>query len=148
MTQERFRELYLKHAPLLLRAITRHFRIYSEDIVQEVFQRVWDKQIDADDFQSYIFIMARNLILNHIRDEARREVIHHQAAREKRWYTEYSNMREFLNFLRPDERRVIELKIEGYDYTEIGEKLKMTRSNVNWHANTAYRKIRKLKCKI
>src|SRR5699024_12873621 len=53
----------------------------SEEIVQEVFIRIWSQRETLDPeraFDSYIFTVARNLTYNYLRDASRRESIRNE----------------------------------------------------------------------
>lgn len=53
----------------------------SEEIVQEVFIRVWNKRELVDpsrSFDSYLFTMTRNLTYNYLRDASRRQSIRNE----------------------------------------------------------------------
>lgn len=53
----------------------------SEEIVQEVFVKVWEKREMLDisrSFDSYIFTMTRNLTYNYLRDASRRQSIRNE----------------------------------------------------------------------
>src|SRR5690625_2792224 len=53
----------------------------SEEIIQEVFIRIWERRelIDPNrSFDSYIFTITRNLVYNYLRDASRREDIRNE----------------------------------------------------------------------
>lgn len=72
--REAFAILYKLH----LSALTRYIYLFtrstelSEEIVQDVFVRIWEKKetlIAVHSFQAYLFKAAKNLLLDHLRKE-------------------------------------------------------------------------------
>jgi RNA polymerase sigma-70 factor (ECF subfamily) len=67
-----FKELYILYKPLLMAFVFRHLknREDSEEIVQDVFARVWEQRqnINADlSFKSFLFTITKNKIIDYFR---------------------------------------------------------------------------------
>lgn len=70
--QASFRILYMKYAPKLFAFSRRYLQSQedSEEIVQEVFLRIWEKKYNIDEnqsFSSYVIQAAKNRIFNGFR---------------------------------------------------------------------------------
>lgn len=68
-----FEFIFKAYFPRLM-AFARKFiedREVTEDIIQEVFLKVWEKrkEIEEETFHSYLFTLARNACLNHIKHQ-------------------------------------------------------------------------------
>ncbi len=78
--EERFRALYARTYPDVLRFVTRRVPDYrAEDVVAEVFLVVW-RRLDRlppaeDDARAWVFGVARNLLLTDERGERRRRAL-------------------------------------------------------------------------
>lgn len=132
--------------------------IDPEEIVQEVFIKIWMKRETIDpekDFQSYLFSIAKNLILDYIKSAVNRklyytgeyfqqdladndipEVAFREIAEEK--------LQQFLSEI-PMRRREIFLlsRFEGLTYKQIAEKLDITENTVDSQIRNALAFLRK-----
>lgn len=130
----------------------------AEDIVQEVFFRLWkerDKLTTITHFNSYLFRMARNQAINDFRKMARatllpieeadlpetapvpdsNEEIEFKALRER--------VHEIIDSLPPQQRKVYLLNREqGLKHKEIAELLNISPSTVNKHLVQALQALR------
>ncbi|GHV20337.1 DNA-directed RNA polymerase sigma-70 factor [Bacteroidia bacterium] len=82
-------EFYLPGLYAFIYSLT-HLKVFSEEVVQETFVRLWENRTAIDlktSFKSYLFTIARNYML----DEFRRQ-INHPVFTE---YVEYSNQLQF-----------------------------------------------------
>ncbi len=129
----------------------------SEDIVQEVFCRVWHRRAtlpDVEKFDAYLFIMARNHILtemksrlrhnafvNHLRahfTEASDSQFHDLIAKESE-----SIIRDAVDKLPPQQKTVFSLsREEGLSQDEIAARMNISKNTVRNHMNAALRFIR------
>ncbi|RAV30844.1 RNA polymerase sigma factor [Sinomicrobium soli] len=119
----------------------------ADEIVQEVFIRIWQKRdkIKPATFHTLIFIMARNLTFNHLRDTMRREV-----AKEELWngiteqydqietqlfYKEYCKViAGIVDKLPQQKKKIYRLsRQEGRSNAEIAEMLGITPKTVKNH---------------
>lgn len=118
----------------------------SDDIVQEVFVKVWEsrKSLNPEQsFQSFLFTIARNQILNFFRklktDEALRQQVFSFAQRQANYTEEIINFNETedliqiaLDKLPPRQRQIFELcKVKGLSHQEVAEQLDISEGTVN-----------------
>lgn len=143
--RQAFTQLYTNHLTALYRYIYPFTgnREDTQEIIQEVFATIWEKRekfAAVDSFRSYLFRMARNRVLNHIRDlEARRRrhpavSVEHdtEQADHHLLYTEYYRIAmEAINHLPPRRREIFRLSTEK-DMTlqEIADNLGISKSVV------------------
>src|SRR5690606_15227440 len=80
---EHYKVLYLKYAPMLLRFAQKFIDVhFVEDIVHDVFVRLWDKQIfrlPESEVKKILYTAVRNACIDHLRKLklAKRFVDHH-----------------------------------------------------------------------
>lgn len=129
----------------------------AEEVVQEVFLRIWDKRNTLDEqrsFNAYLITIAKNIIYN----RASRRVVEHayreylqRAAPSVRHHTEeavnFSDLNtisyRFINQL-PEKRRKIFLlsRFEGLSNREIAKQLNVSVSTVENQMNKALKVLR------
>lgn len=155
-----FASIYHCFAPKLL-AFTRKFVLTQEDaeeIVQEVFLKLWERKHFLDpeqNFDGYLFRIARNLVYNKARHQVY-ETAYSQYLAGKGNLTEnftdnnldYQELNQLLEetytTLPPMRRQVFVMsRIEGMSNSEIAEQLQTSTSNIENHINKALRDIRK-----
>lgn len=107
----------------------------AEEIVQEVFVKLWEKRIDLEisNFKSYLFSSVNNTILNHFKHQAVRrehaaEMKVVQESFSENTETEYNELEQKLHLLineMPEARKKVfrMVKMEGLKYKETAEKL-------------------------
>lgn len=153
--QQAFHDLYTLFAPVMFRYLARKTRDQdvAQDLVQELFVRIWRKRADLDPEQSlkaYLYTAASRLAIDHLRRNTQRaevpgedwdeclmvdshelQVIHHDQAR------------ALLASLSKSQRTVFCLsRIEGLTYHEIAELLGITAKTVETHMSRAFAKLR------
>ncbi|GAA5224935.1 RNA polymerase sigma factor [Membranihabitans marinus] len=120
----------------------------SEEIVQEVFIKIWEGRRDINinrSFDSYLYTMTRNLTYNYLRDSSRRKEIreelwinisnmHHQVETEI-IFSEYQDIvAEIIEKLPQQKRSIYQLsKLEGRSHSEIAELLGISKKTVKNH---------------
>lgn len=129
-----------------------------DDILQDVFLRIWqnrDKIKTPSTFNSFIFTITRNLLLNELRSR-----LHNQKVKEKIGKlaipTEYSlvEQREYDELKEKIEQAIEELpvrqkeiftlsRIEGFSHREIAEKLHVSAKTIEFHIAKASAILRK-----
>lgn len=109
----------------------------ARDIVQDAFAKMWEKRsdINGEKSKSYLFTSAYRRMIDIIRKEKKQgsweEVNPIQHSHEGQYSDLGEVLQEALNKLSEVQRSVIMLRdYEGYDYSEIGEILNLSLSQV------------------
>jgi RNA polymerase sigma-70 factor (ECF subfamily) len=128
-----------------------------DDILQEVFVKIWQKRKsikNATTFNSYIFTITRNLLLNELRSRLNNQNIKEEVRKlsiaseysllEK---IEYEDLKEKVdNIVSELPKRQKEIFIlsrtEGLSQKEIAEKLKISTKTVEYHITLAIRLLK------
>jgi RNA polymerase sigma-70 factor (ECF subfamily) len=132
-----YRRYRLRVFALILRILKD--RPLAEEVLQDVFQRLWDHPEKYDPAKGYLLAwlltVARNISLDHRRKESRRAV-HHVHSDEAYQFEPHSAMdpslapetvqslRQVLDTLPPDQKIVLELSYyEGLTHPELADHL-------------------------
>lgn len=98
-----YQRIYLEYAPMLLRFAGKFVSdFFAEDIVHDVFLKLWDKQVfllPDDDLKKILYTSVRNACIDHLR---------------------HANMEQEIL-----DRRAIQLKLDELDYFESSDELFM-----------------------
>lgn len=130
---------------------------YAEEIVQEVFLKIWIKRNDLDvslAFKPYIIVITKNMCLNFLKkaayDNKMREEIFYQS--QKSFNPIYNQIREkelkriqkkALDLLPPRRRLIFEMsRNEGKSYKEISQELGISINTVKSQMNKALETLR------
>ena len=131
-----------------------------DDILQEVFIRIWQNRKtikSAESFNSYIFTITRNLLLNELRSRLNDQKIKGQILKaslpeeyvsfEKTDYLELKEkIEEVIGELPPKQREIFRMsRSEGLSHKEIAEKLNISTKTVEYHITQS---INTLKSKL
>lgn len=134
-----------------------HSPYVAEEITQEIFLKLWlcrDMLDQVENIEGYIFSIARNKTLNHLRKAAHnikllRELqgfmtAANDNADEKALSAQYNKLvQEALVSLSPQRRLVYQLsRQQGLDHEEIALHLRISRNTVKNHLVEALRSIR------
>lgn len=139
-------------------AIT-HSPYTAEEITQEIFIKLWlcrDVLHTVENLDGYIFTIARNKTLNHLRkaaydvrllkelQEQASSAQFHNNVEERALVSEYDRMlRDALSLLSPQRRLVYLLSRQrGLNHEEIAHQLQLSRNTVKNHMVEALRFIR------
>ena len=129
-----------------------------EDILQEVFLRIYQNRKNiksTETFQSYIFTITRNLLLNELRSrlnehKAKEKIYRESVAREyllseKIEFLELQEKLEQIIETLPDRRREIYLlsRKKGLSHKEIAVKLDLSEKTVEYHITQSLSEIKK-----
>ena len=129
----------------------------AEELLQDVFVKVWDKRdlLDPEkSFRSYLFRIAENLVYDFFRKAARDKKLEAHIMSvatelyshiEETLYTKESTsiLNRAVEQLPPQRRRVFTLcKIEGRSYEEVSQLLGISTSTINDHIVKATRSVR------
>lgn len=132
-----FNEFYI---PLL--AVAKHFvnPEAAEDIVQEVFLKLWNnpgRHEEITSLKSFLYISVRNLCYNHLRDERNHQkVLSNLAEQDDVFYEAVMDEEVFLELRKAVEelpeqyRKVIQMTLDGMKASEIAQKLDTTEESV------------------
>ncbi len=149
-----FRKLFEKHSKPLFRFSISYLKSSeaAEDVVQEVFIKIWDKRKDIDtkkSFQSYIFTIALNSVRKHFNKQAEYNQLKHdiivsfsknQAAFDEQDDFEFY-IRQLDNLIHqmPEKRKAIFIgkKLEGKTQKELAEEYRITTKTVEYHITEA-----------
>ena len=163
MTTEEFKSEVLPIKNKLYRFALRILgdREEAQDIVQEIFVRLWSKRDKLREYRSleaFAMTMTRNLCLDKIKSpSSRKETFDESTAmtdsRNPYTSTELSDtmkmVRMAMQALPEQQRMVIHLRdIEGCDFDEIAEVTGMSLNNVRVNLSRARKKIRDTLIKI
>lgn len=124
----------------------------AKDITQDCFLKLWNNKNDVDSLKvkSWLFSVAHNAMLNHLKSAARTTRIQNQALNslpivfqldfETKEIVDLS-----LNELAPLQRSIILLRdLEGYNYAEIGEVLNLSDAQVKVYLFRARQKMKSI----
>ena len=129
----------------------------AEEITQEIFIKLWlcrDILHEVDNLDGYIFTIARNKTLNHLRKAAHdvkllrelqeRAMPENNNVEERALLTEYDRLlRDALAHLSPQRRLVYQLSRDrGLNHEEIAHHLHLSRNTVKNHMVEALRHLR------
>lgn len=154
-----FAELYNFYQPQVFSIAFRFTRSYeeSEDVVQEVFAKVWQSSqnlADLEFFRAYLYTLTRNLIYNLLKRQAKEELIllevmadkNEKAINPARTFSasEWKDLaNRLLNDLPQQQRRVFQLgKLEGLKHEEIAQILNISTETVKKHMIAAVKSVR------
>ncbi|MDR2283866.1 MAG: RNA polymerase sigma-70 factor [Sphingobacterium sp.] len=149
-----FDALYTEYSPRILGRLIRLLgqADTAEELLQDLFFRVWEKreQIDVDQsFKGYLFKIAQNLVYDYFRKQS---VDERYRAEFVRNYSElYGHIEEDIIFKQTEERLMsaidklppqcrqvyILFKLEGKSYVEISQLLGISKSTINNHLTKA-----------
>ena len=127
-----------------------------DDILQEVFIRIWQNRKKIKDpatFNSYIFTITRNLLLNELRsrlnqNKLKEEIRKLATAQEYITYdqTQYKELKNKLEQVieeLPDRQKEVFIlsRTEGLSHKEIASKLQITTKTVEYHISLAIKSL-------
>lgn len=131
-----------------------------DDIIQEVFIRIWENRKNIKDpatFNSYIYTITRNLLLNELRSHLNQKNLKDEI-RKLSTAQEYENLdqvqyqdlknrvEDIIKELPERQNEIFVLsRTEGLSHKEIASKLQITTKTVEYHISGA---IRTLKVKL
>jgi RNA polymerase sigma factor (sigma-70 family) len=139
MTSADYNKCVDEHADGLYRFILKNMRDEEEarDVVQDSFEKMWrnHENVEAEKSKSYLFTTGYHTMIDRIRKKKKMSDFT-EVNEESLFHTEqYSDAKKILNEvvnLLPDmQKAVITLRdFEGYSYTEIGNIMKLSESQV------------------
>jgi RNA polymerase sigma-70 factor (ECF subfamily) len=133
-------------------------QIDPEEIVQEVFVKLWLKKeaVDPDkDFQSYLFSIAKHLVLDHLKSAVNRklyfvgehfqqDLLMDESAENPVTYDTEEKLQKLINEIPERRREIFRLsRFEGLSYKQIAQRLNITENTVDSQIRNALNFLRK-----
>ncbi len=131
---------------------------YSEDIVQEIFLKIWRKRQElatVEKLESYLFIIARNYIYDELKKQHREVKFRKQLLN---WFEENSSRNPEQELLFNESNKLLELAIkrltpqqqliykmtreQGLSHLQVAEKLNISTNTVRNHIVNSLKTIR------
>jgi RNA polymerase sigma factor (sigma-70 family) len=146
MTEQQYNECVNLYADNVYRFIVKNLRHEEDarDIVQTAFEKMWRNRdaVEYDKSKSYLFTVAYNQMIDHIR-KVKRISLREDFADDAKVHTQQSPnvkkaLMEALNRLNETQRSLVMLKdYEGYNYEEIGRITGLNESQVKVYLHRA-----------
>jgi RNA polymerase sigma-70 factor (ECF subfamily) len=153
-----YKEIFLKYFPKVKYFIA-HFvksETIAEDLAQEIFIKLWEnrfKLTSVQSFNSYIYRMAKNAMLNYIEHKDVEKKYMEQQYKDESWQSIenelYARELELLvqltvNQMPSQRKRIYKMsRDEGLKNEEIAGQLSISKKTVENHLNIALKEIRK-----
>lgn len=151
MTERDYNNCVNQYADNVFRFIVKNIRHEEDarDIVQTAFEKLWRNRetVQTDKSKSYLFTVAYNQMIDHIR-KARRISLKDEFNAEIRIVEQpvsnlKKNLHDALNTLNETQRSLVLLKdYEGYSYEEIGQITGLNESQVKVYLHRARLNLR------
>jgi len=146
MTEREYNTCVRNYADNVYRFILKNIRHEedAQDIVQSAFEKLWKnrEEVNADTAKSYLFTIANNQMIDHIRKAKRIQLRETFRETEKISAAKSDNLKEILHEalarLNETQRALVTLKdYEGYSYAEIGKITSLSESQVKVYLHRA-----------
>jgi RNA polymerase sigma factor (sigma-70 family) len=151
MTERDYNDCVNLYADNVFRFIVKNIRHEEDakDIVQTAFEKLWRNRetVIAEKSKSFLFTVAYNQMIDHIR-KAKRISLKDEFAAETKTYTQpvsnlKKNLQDALNTLNETQKSLVLLKdYEGYSYEEIGQITGLNESQVKVYLHRARLNLR------
>lgn len=151
MTVNEYNECVNTYADNVFRFIVKNIKQEEDarDIVQTAFEKLWRNRdsVEPGKSKSYLFTIAYNQMIDHIR-KSKRVILKEEFRAEERVESKQVNnirkvLMEALNRLNETQKSLVMLKdYEGYSYEEIGEIMNLTESQVKVYLHRARQTLR------
>jgi RNA polymerase sigma factor (sigma-70 family) len=146
MTEKEYNECVTLYADNVYRFIVKNLRqeADAQDVVQSSFEKLWVNRdiVDYVKCKSYLFTIAYNQMIDHIRKVKRVTYTDEIKSDALTTYQESNQLKKALNEalakLNETQRSLVMLKdYEGYSYAEIGEIMDLNESQVKVYLHRA-----------
>lgn len=146
MTEREYNECVKSYADNVYRFIIKNLRHEDDarDVVQSAFEKLWLNRegVDVLTAKSYLFTIAHNTMIDHLRKEKRVSLKGEFAETAKVSDKPQHNLKKILNEalarLNETQRSLVMLKdYEGYSYEEIGKIMGLSESQVKVYLHRA-----------
>ena len=151
MTEREYNNCVNEYSDNVYRFILKNLRHEEDakDVVQGAFEKLWVNrmQVDLTKIKSYLFTIAYNLMIDHIRKNKRISLKEDFTEADRGFVKQHSNAKrildEALGKLSETQRSLVMLKdYEGYNYAEIGEITGLNESQVKVYLHRARLQLR------
>lgn len=151
MTGKEYNDCVTQYADNVFRFIVKNLKHEEDakDVVQSAFEKLWinREQVDGAKSKSYLFTIAYNQMIDHIRKNKRVTLKADFSSEEKGSQSIRSNSKRILDEalarLSETQRSLVMLKdYEGYNYAEIGEITGLNESQVKVYLHRARLQLR------
>lgn len=146
MTERDYNDCVTRYADNVYRFILKNLRHEedAQDVVQSAFEKMWRNRenIDAATARSYLFTVAHNQMIDHLRKVKRISLKEEFSEQDKVSDQQHQDLKkvlnEALNRLNETQRSLVMLKdYEGYSYEEIGKIMGLSESQVKVYLHRA-----------
>ena len=146
MTEKEYNNCVNQYADNVFRFIIKNLKHEedSRDVVQTAFEKLWRNRenVEADKSKSFLFTVAYNQMIDHIRKNKRIQLKEEFSEETKVGYQQSSQLHKTLmqaiNRLNETQRSLVMLKdYEGYSYDEIGQITGLKESQVKVYLHRA-----------
>jgi len=147
MTEKEYNECVNLYSDGVFRFIVKNLRHEEDarDIVQTAFEKLWRhrEQVEHAKSKSYLFTVAYNQMIDHLRKSKRVQLKDEFSAETKIQQSNFNSnakkiLMEALNRLNETQKSLVMLKdYEGYNYEEIGQIMGLTESQVKVYLHRA-----------
>jgi len=151
MTERDYNDCVNLYADNVFRFIVKNIRHEEDakDIVQTAFEKLWRNRetVNAEKSKSFLFTVAYNQMIDHIR-KIKRITLKDEFKAEAKTYSEpvsnlKKNLQDALNTLNETQKSLVLLKdYEGYSYEEIGQITGLNESQVKVYLHRARLNLR------
>jgi RNA polymerase sigma-70 factor (ECF subfamily) len=157
MTEKEYNECVNLHADGVFRFIVKNLRNEEDarDVVQSAFEKLWRnrEEVDGTKSKSYLFTVAYNQMIDHIRKVKRIHLREEFKAETRIYSREHNNakaiLQEALSKLNETQRSLVMLKdYEGYSYEEIGKIMNLSESQVKVYLHRARVQLKEYLVKV
>jgi RNA polymerase sigma-70 factor (ECF subfamily) len=157
MTEKEYNDCVTLHADGVYRFIVKNLRHEEDarDVVQTAFEKLWRARgdVDAEKSKSYLFTIAYNGMIDHLRKVKRIYLKEEFNENTKVSYRGIDNAKEVLQEalarLSDTQRSLVMLKdYEGYNYEEIGQITGLSSSQVKVYLHRARLQLKEYLVKI
>ncbi|WP_236977305.1 RNA polymerase sigma factor [Membranihabitans maritimus] len=159
MKRKALEEIFLAHRDDLYDYLMLHIKDHdlAQDLTQDVFLKLSKRSKDQeviDQPSSYLFILARNMVIDYWRKAAVNERVQKEFwsnVEKEKYVYQYPSLQydkkvifnEITQLLTEQQKTIFILnRNEGFSYNEIADKLNLSRSTVKNHMVSALKKIR------
>lgn len=157
MTEREYNDCVTTHADSVFRFIVKNLRHEEDarDIVQTAFEKLWRNRadVDAEKSKSYLFTIAYNGMVDHLRKVKRIYLKEEFGAEARVVHNPVNNakavLQEALGKLSETQRSLVMLKdYEGYSYEEIGQITGLNASQVKVYLHRARLQLKEYIVKV